>query len=139
MIKILIFLGATLWCMGLVWLFFLATMNLIRNRAKLRWPAKIFAYPIVAIGYPLDILLNLILGSLFFFEVPDLPFLSKTTVTILGRNIELTYPNLEPVTFSWRCSKHCGKDTWRGTQARWWCANFLDPFDSTGKHCHCHE
>ena len=89
------------------------TMGLKRARDEYRltWPVKMFAYPTIAVMVPHYIALNLLLGSLFFWEPP--------------RSLQFTA----------RCQRHLDADTWRGAQARWWCRHFLDPYDPAGKHC----
>jgi len=120
----LVFLVAVLYTMGQVWVMYLALQNIIDHREKLTLPAKVFAYPAFIIGYAMDILLNLILGSIFFKEMPDIP-----------SQEDLKHFNLECLTFTYRCVKHMKEDSWRGAEARWWCENFLDPFTSSGVHC----
>ena len=82
-----------------------------RDEDRLTWPVYIFAVPTVAVMVPHYIALNLLLGSLFFWELP--------------RSLQFTA----------RCQRHLKDDTWRGAQARWWCRHFLDPYDPAGKHC----
>lgn len=82
-----------------------------RDKDRLTWPVYIFAVPTVAVMVPHYIALNLLLGSLFFWELP--------------RSLQFTA----------RCQRHLKDDTWRGAQARWWCRHFLDPYDPAGTHC----
>jgi len=122
--KLLIFLIATLYMMGVVWVMYLAIMNLAIHRSKLTLPAKLFAYPIAFIGQVIDMVFNVTLGSLFFLERPDIP-----------TKEELSHLNLSKLMFTYRCEKHMKNDSWRGEQARWWCENFLNPFAPDGRHC----
>lgn len=95
----------------LTWVHFLAVMNLSRNRNKLTKFARFWAYSILAVGYPLDILFNLVFGTIFLLEPP------------------------KELLFTARCNRLIEEDTWRGNMARWFCRNMLDPFDPNGTHC----
>jgi len=133
----IVFASIVYWLIVL-WVVFVAIMNIMRVREHLTLPAKLVAYPVGAVGYVFDIVANVVVGSLIFFELPDKPTIDGHKMfVIMGHHFNIGIPNFEPITFSGRCSKHCGKESWRGTQARWWCDNFLDPFDPSGKHCKC--
>ncbi len=93
------------------WVHYLAVMNLARNRNKLTPFSRFWAYSVLAVGYPLDMLFNAIFGTLFFVELPR----------------EWLFTN--------RCSRWLDDDSWRGSLARWFCRNMLDPFDPRGRHC----
>ena len=110
MIALLIIPGAFIG-MSVTWVLYLALMNLDRNRSRLTTPAKVFAYPMLAVGYVVDVLFNWVFGTVMMLELPR-EFL-----------------------FTARCERHMHDDTWAGTVARWMCKNFLDPFDPDGKHC----
>lgn len=97
--------------MMVMWTQYLAVMHLKENRSKLTTIAKIWGYPILAIGLFSDFLFNQILGTLFFLELP------------------------RELLFTERCSRHLDEKNWRGATARWFCRNFLDPYDIGGKHC----
>lgn len=97
--------------MYVTWLYFLAVMNLDRKKDELTLPAKVFAWPIFIVGFALDVSFNLTVGTLSFLELPH------------------------ELTFSERCSRHINEGGWRGDVARWWCDNYLNPFDKSGKHC----
>jgi len=105
---------------------YLAVGNLKENLANIPPVAKPFAVGIVLVGYTADVLLNLIPGSIFFFEPPSLP-----------TKDELRHFNLERLTFTYRCETHKNseEDSWRKTEGAWWCKNFMDPFWPGGKHC----
>jgi len=96
--------------MGITWLFYLAIMMLKQHEKSLTLPAKVFGYPMLAIGLVLDTAFNWICGTVFFLEFPR-EFL-----------------------FTARCDRWLTSPMWRGSVARWFCRNFLDPFDG-GKHC----
>lgn len=95
---------------NVTWVYYVAIVRLYRDRAALRWPAKIMAYAGAAVGVPLDILLNL-----------------AATVLLLD------WPH--EVTLSQRLSRLNNTGGWRGDVARWVCAELLDPFDPRGSHC----
>ncbi len=94
------------------WVHYLAVMNLSRNRNKLTPFARFWAYSVLAVGYPLDMLFNLIFGTIFFVEPP------------------------KELLFTGRCSRLIDEDDgWRRDLAKWFCRNMLDPFDPKGIHC----
>ena len=95
------------------WIYYLAVMNLmnVRDEGRLTFPAKIMGYQVLFIGYPLDIILNVIIGSVLFLELPKDPM------------------------FTSRVSRWYNDTGWRGKQARFWCHHFLDPFESDLRHC----
>lgn len=99
------------------WVLFVAIMHLKEHRkilAELHWSVRYFAaYPALAIGYFVDFTLQLAPATLFFLELPD-------------------YKNGHWM-FTDRVQFHKYDENWRGKQARYWCNNFLDPFDKG--HC----
>ena len=97
--------------MALMWLQYLAVMNLDGNKKRLTFIAKLWAYPILLAGLLSDVVFNVVLGSLMYLEIP------------------------REWLFTTRCERHLHADTWRGCLARWFCRNFLDPFDPDGGHC----
>lgn len=98
----------------LTWLFFLAIMNLSRAKraGKLTRTALVLGYPLLAIGYALDIFLNLFVFSLITLDLPR----ELLTTTHLKRLVR-------------------GGLGWRCKVAFWFCHNLLDTFDPSGKHC----
>jgi hypothetical protein len=105
-------LGAYL-SIGITWVFYLAVMNLKRNRDQLTPIAKGFAYPMLAIGLVADVLFNFLWGTILFLELP--------------RELLMTA----------RLKRHLNdhKNDWRDRNAHWFCRNFLNPFDPSGNHC----
>jgi hypothetical protein len=93
------------------WIFYLAIMNLKRNRSEITFVAKLFAYPTVVVGWLWDCVFNIVVGTILFLELP------------------------RELLFSERCERHLKDDSWRGREARFWCRNLLDPFDPSGIHC----
>ena len=112
MIILYILLGAVFFVLQ-TWAYYLAVMNLMeaRDEGNLTTPAKVMGYAVLIIGYPLDIILNVFIGSILFLELPKDPM------------------------FTSRVSRWYNSKTWRGTQARFWCHHFLDPFEEDLKHC----
>jgi len=97
---------------GITFVFYLAMMHLKHNKDKITLLIKVSTTPIILLFAGVYILLNVILGSILFLELP------KT------------------VQFTSRCQRHIAKNdgSWRYKQAVWWCKNFLDPFEEGG-HC----
>jgi hypothetical protein len=96
-----------------LWVFFLAVMSLqtARDLHKLTpWNTRI-GYSVLAIGYVLDALTNLVIATVLFAEIP------------------------QELTVSSRIKRHCnGPDSWRKTNACWIRDHLLAPFDPTGRH-----
>ena len=115
-----------LYCLVLLpWGMYLAVMNLIEAKHKLTLPAKIFAYPLAAVGICIDFLTNLIVGSILFLDIPREWLLTAR----LQRYLEA----VELITDSSKVPTRLEK--WRWTAALWICTHLLDPFDSRGFHC----
>lgn len=93
----------------LSWLFYLALMNLKRVRNDLHPFAKFNAYLLLGIGFPLDVALNTVVGSILFLELPEEYLLTS------------------------RLQRHKRLGGWRGDIARWMCEHLLNQFDSG--HC----
>jgi len=93
------------------WVFYLAAMNMKRNIKHVGLVAKLFAYPAMFIGYPLDVMFNVFVGSIFFIEMP------------------------KELLFTSRCKRHYKHPGHRGNMARFFCKNLLNGFDPSGAHC----
>lgn len=107
-------LGASFALIYILWLFFLAVMNLQRARdaGTLSRPAYWMGLPLLYAGLALDFTSNMLPVSILFLELPR-----ELLVTArLRRHI------------------HDGSG-WRKQLARWFCANLLDVFDPSGCHC----
>lgn len=104
-------LWAVLACYGL-WVFYLAVMNLKRvkdNGGLSTWALR-FGYPVLIIGYVLDILVNWFVVTLLLLEFPQ-----EYTVTS-------------------RLKRHNRESTgWRKAVVQFF-EPLLDPFDPTGNH-----
>lgn len=98
----------------LFWILYLAITNLQRAyKAKtLRKPALILGYPILGFGLVLDFLMNMIVFSIVFLEIPR--------QLLVTQRLKLHIKN---------------NDGWRATLANWICNNFLNAFDANGSHC----
>lgn len=97
-----------------LWIFYLAVMNLKRARDAnaITRTALCFGYPVLIVGYALDVFVNLTLMSVFFLELPH-----ETTMTS-------------------RVKRHLyHSQGWREKLAAWFCHNLLNSFDPSGKHC----
>lgn len=92
------------------WIFYLAVMDLkkAREAGRITKIAGMFAYVVLGIGYVFDFLFN-VLSSFIFLELPH------------------------ELLFTARVSRHIKETGWRANLARWFCENFLDPFDAG--HC----
>lgn len=110
------------WLAGGVYLFYatfiyyLALMNLKRARdlGQLTWPAKLFGFPALGVGYLLDALLTTTVGFLLFCDAP------------------------RELTFSHRLERYCTEPeyegSWRRRFAIWLAKHFLNPYDPRGYH-----
>lgn len=98
----------------LLWVFFLAAMNLLRvHRAgKLGRVALALGLVVIAIGYMLDVLANLVVFSVLLLEPPRW---GEWTVTD-------------------RLQRHHGDSTWRAKVAQWFETELLGEFDPDGTH-----
>ena len=95
--------------------FYIAVMSLKRLRdsgelAKLHWSVTATAYTLLAIGLVLDALLNWIVMTAVFLELPH-----EYLTTARVRRHKFTSIG------------------WRNRIALWFCKNYLTPFDK----CHC--
>lgn len=99
-----------LWVLAVM---FVAVMHFrrVRDRWGLTMEQKAVAYPLLAIAYPLDLVMRQFPFTLFFLRPPA----PETVSALLER---------EAIEGS----------GWRKAQARWWREDFLADFDSTGAH-----
>jgi hypothetical protein len=98
----------------ILWVLYLAIMALstARRAGKLPAAAKRCAYPLLAVGYLWDFLVNVLVCTPLFVELPR-----EALVTS-------------------RVSRHKRAGSgWRYSIANWMCKNLLDPFDPKGCHC----
>lgn len=112
----LLWLGAGVLLMYEVFIYYLALMNLKRARDQglLTWPAKLLGYPALMVGYTLDALLTITVGTLLFIDWP------------------------REMTFSQRLGRYCTDPLhnkgWRKRIAIWFARHLLNPYDPRGFH-----
>jgi hypothetical protein len=93
------------------WKDYLAVLHLMEHKQSLTGAAKFFGYQVAALGIARDFLVNMIIGTIFFLELPH------------------------ELLFTHRCDRWLGSATWRGRLARFFCSQLLDPFGINGEHC----
>ncbi len=108
--------GFILLSMMFVWADYLAMMHLktFKKQGKIKsmhWLPKGFAYTRLFIFAIEDVLFNWTVGTILFLEIP------KETL------------------FTTRVSRLNDGNGWRGKLAKYFCREFLDPFDPAGHHC----
>jgi hypothetical protein len=89
----------------LTWVFYLALMNLKKVRHSLHPVAKAQAYVLLFIGYILDVVLNVTVGTVLYADLP------------------------RELLFTSRLQRLKRKGGWRGDMARWMCDHLLNQFD----------
>lgn len=101
--------------MYVLWVFYLAVMNLKRAQeaGTLTKPALVLGMPVLVIGYAIDILVNVVVASVLFLELP----------------------HYQRLTLSARLGYHLrNSSNWRYKLSLWIVRNLLDSFDPSGKH-----
>ena len=105
-------LSASLAAFYVLWILYLAVMNLkrVRDQGKLSKLALYLGTPVLFVGYVLDAILNIVVMTVILLELP------------------------EELTVSERLKRH-NKDSggWRKAVALWF-EPLLDPFDPSGDH-----
>ncbi len=96
------------------WLFYLAVMHLLPHKDKLHPVAKAHAIVLGGIALALDVLLNVIVGTLAFAKLPQDWLLTNRLRRYLHDESEAA---------------------WRRKLAGWICESLLDQFDPSGCHC----
>jgi len=97
---------------AVTWVFYLAVMNLRRNKANMT-PMVLycFGYPMLWIGLVLDLVFNIIFGTLLLLQLPaQLLMTSRLNQTLNDKYTD-----------------------WRDRNSNWFARNFLDPFTLDGK------
>lgn len=99
-----------------LWLFYLAVMNLKRakDNGTIQRTALWLGYPILLIGLALDWLVNFVVMTPVFMDLPQSP--GELVTGRLKRYVKEE------------------EFTWRASFARWFAVHILDPFDPSGKH-----
>ena len=105
-------LAASVVAVWLLWVAFVAIMYLrrVRDRWGLTSAQKVFGYPLLIIGYVLDVALRLTVASALFLRVPQW----ETVSALLERE--------------------AGGTGWRKAMAHWVREDLLADFDPTGSH-----
>ena len=104
--------GITFIFLYLLWIFYLAVMNLsrARNMHRLSKAATLFGVPVLILGLDIDFICNILI-TVVFFDLPE-----ETTVTA-------------------RLKRYArGKEGWRKDFTLWFADDMLDDFDPSGKH-----
>lgn len=110
---ILTWLGIAVFLFVITFIFFVAIMKMREVQDdifKLHWSVRWVCYLCLAIGLILDTLLNWVVLTVTFVELPH-EFLS--TARVIRHKYYSTH--------------------WRQDQANWWCKHWLTPFDKS--HC----
>ena len=94
------------------YILYLAVMNFKAQRHVLHWVVKVMAVIILAVGYVLDLILTMVVGTVVF----------------------LSLPKWNEWTFTARLKRHRADGGWRGKVAAWICEEMLNPF-VVGGHC----
>ena len=94
------------------WVLYLAIMNLADKREQMHWFAKANAYLLLAIGYPVDALFNVLASAVIFQRLPKAWLFTGT--------------------LKWWVAS---ADERRAKWAAMLCTKLLNPFDPKGRHC----
>jgi hypothetical protein len=94
----------------LTWLFYLAIMHVMKVRHDLHPVAKAHAYVLMVIGLALDLVLNIVVGTVAFSDLPR-----EWLLTSRLKRYKM------------------GRDGWRKSFAYWICEHLLNQFDEG--HC----
>ncbi|MGE0350940.1 hypothetical protein [Hydrogenophaga sp.] len=116
----LAWLGAVPWgvrillLLWLLWVFYLAVMNLqrVHKAGNLGRVALVLGIPVLVVGFVLDVLANLVIFTVLLLEWPRR---GEWTVTA-------------------RLKRHHGATTWRARVAQWFETELLGSFDPKGTH-----
>lgn len=98
----------------LLFVFYLAyvAVHIAHDSGKLARAAylvQVLAWVTIGIGWVLDVVFNVLIGSVLFLE----------------------FPHWRRLTFTARCKRHMGASTWRGDVARFFC----DALNIFEQHC----
>lgn len=107
--------GGAVLSVYVLWVLFLGVMNLARvNAAGQLGPiAYVLAWPLLALAFTLDVLVNVTIGTVLFLEWPSL---YRLTLSARLENLVHTATG------------------WRQVLAFWILYTLLQPFDTTGGH-----
>lgn len=120
-------LGALVALPYLLWIHFLAVMNLMeaRTAGTLSTWAYRLAMPILLVGLAEDVLAQFTIASLLFVELPKEDTVSGRVKRWVEGPKFVGYPSGPPSS---------GLDGWRYSVALWLRVNLLKPFDRSGGH-----
>jgi hypothetical protein len=112
---ILIFGLAGLYSSYILWILYLAVMNLLRvhTLGKLNNGIFILSLPLIIVAYTVDVLFNFIFGTALFLQLP-----SFKRLTLSARLDHMILTDFG----------------WRRKFAIWFVGTLLQPFDTTGQH-----
>jgi len=98
-----------------LWVLFLAVMNLLRVYQKGELPKGVLylSFPLLAAGLVVDVLFNIVFGTIMFLQMPAL---SRLTLSARMDDLILTGSG------------------WRKKFAIWFVKYLLQPFDTSGMH-----
>lgn len=98
-----------------LWVLYLAVMNLLRvhNDGKLGPLAYYLAMPLLAVAISIDVLFNIVFGSIGFLQLPH-----YKRLTLSARMDDLIRNG----------------SGWRKRNAIWFVKTLLEPFDTSGQH-----
>ena len=110
---ILIYALFALLSMYVLWIFYLAVMNLKRARdnGSLTRVALFLGFPIAYLGLFIDFLVNVLILPVLFLDLPKEWLVTSRLIRYWD-----------------------GEDGWRKDLAHWYAVNLLDTFDPSGKH-----
>jgi hypothetical protein len=112
-------------------IFFAAVMafQLARDKGKLTPELEAFAVKfLLPVGLVLDLLLNVVWGTIIFLRLPQDWLLSMRLARYKQEWLDMVDAAPAYTTL---------KAPWRSTLAMWLCANFLDPLETHPSGCHC--
>jgi hypothetical protein len=104
----------TLLSLYALWLFYLAVMNLYRAKkdSTISKVALVLGYPILIVGVLLDLIVNVVIMSIVFLELPRELLVTQRLTRLIQSGF-----------------------SWRANLAYWICHHFLNAFDPSGDHC----
>lgn len=113
-LEILKFAAAALLFAWATWAMYVLVMGLYRAHLAGRLGRVTYAlgYPLVALGWLMDVAANVLIASPLFLEPPR----ELLVTTRLKRHMR-------------------GREDWRQRVAKWICDHLLDVFDPSGDHC----
>lgn len=113
---VLVTLGAGYALVVATWLFYLAIMAISPHKSNLHPVAKAHAYVLLAVALALDVVLNVVVGTVLFLDPPRELLMTDRLKRYLARE---------------------APQSWRRAIAAWVCKHLLDQFDPDGNHCGC--